>query len=120
MPERRQVRGRGGRQRGHVVALPVPAVLAEFRPCILGIDNNCGGTGNIRGFPRWNLDGTIAKDFKWKERLRVTVSLQFTNVLNHFQPSDPSLSLSSPTQFGVVSSQVYSPRQTEFGLRIAF
>ena len=96
------------------------AVLAEFRPCILGIDNNCGGTGNIRGFPRWNLDGTIAKDFKWKERLRVTVSLQFTNVLNHFQPSDPSLSLSSPTQFGVVSSQVYSPRQTEFGLRIAF
>ena len=87
---------------------------------ILGIDQNCGGWGNIRGFPRWNVDATVAKDFRWGERLRVTASLQFTNVFNHFQPSDPSLSLASPTAFGVVSGQVYTPRQTEFGLRIAF
>jgi hypothetical protein len=87
----------------------------------LGIDNNCGGWGNIRGFPRWNMDATIAKDFRWKEHLRVTVSVQLTNVLNHFQPSDPSsLSLSSPSTFGQVTGQVYNPRQTEFGLRIQF
>jgi hypothetical protein len=96
------------------------SIIAQFRPCILGIDNNCGGWGNIRGFPRWNMDATIAKDFRWKERVRVTVSVQLTNVLNHFQPSDPSLSLTTPSSFGVVSSQVYNPRQTEFGLRIAF
>jgi hypothetical protein len=96
------------------------SIIKQFQPCILGIDNNCGGWGNIRGFPRWNVDATVAKDFRWKERLRVTVSLQLTNVLNHFQPSDPSLSLTTPTSFGVVSSQVYNPRQTEFGLRIAF
>ena len=95
-------------------------IITQFRPCVLGIDQNCGGWGNLRGFPRWNVDATLAKDFRWKEHLRLTVSLQFTNVFNHFQPSDPSLSLSSPTSFGVVSGQVYSPRQTEFGLRFAF
>jgi hypothetical protein len=96
------------------------ATIGQFRPCVLGIDNNCGGWGNLRGFPRWNMDATLAKDFRWKERLRLTVSLQFTNVFNHFQASDPSLSLSSPSTFGVVSGQVYAPRQTEFGLRLAF
>ena len=63
---------------------------------------------------------TIAKDFRWKEHLRLTVSVQMTNVLNHFQPSDPSLSLSGPSTFGVVSGQVYNPRNTEFGLRLQF
>jgi Carboxypeptidase regulatory-like domain len=96
------------------------AVQASFRPCVLGVDNNCGGWGNIRGFPRWNVDATIAKDFRWKEHLRVTVSVQLTNVLNHFQPSDPSLSFNNLTAFGVVSGQVYNPRNTEFGLRIQF
>jgi hypothetical protein len=96
------------------------AIYAQFRPCVLGLDNNCGGWGNIRGFNRWNLDATVAKDFRWKERLRVTVSVQFTNVFNHFQPADPSRNLSSPQTFGVVSDQVYAPRSTEFGLRIGW
>jgi hypothetical protein len=120
----RNVAGSGGVGTTNTAGLNMfanPAqVITEFRPCILGIDNNCGGWGNIRGLPRWNMDMTIAKDFRWKERLRVTVSAQLTNVFNHFQPSDPSLSLSSPSSFGVISGQVYNPRQTEFGLRIAF
>lgn len=119
------VTGSGGIGTGNSAGLNMfadPAtVYSQFRPCILGVDNNCGGWGNIRGFPRWNMDATIAKDFRWKEHLRVTFSLQLTNVLNHFQPSDPSsLSLSSPSTFGQVTGQVYNPRQTEFGLRIAF
>jgi hypothetical protein len=98
-------------------------IYAQFRPCVLGVDNNCGGLGNIRGFNRWNVDATIAKDFRWKERMRVTFSLQFTNVFNHFQPADPvaaNRNLSSPQNFGVISDQVYNPRNTEFGLRIAW
>jgi hypothetical protein len=96
------------------------AVYAQFRPCVLGLDGNCGGWGNIRGFNRWNMDATVAKDFRWKEHLRITFSMQFTNVLNHFQPAEPSRSLGSPATFGVVSDQVYNPRQTEFGLRIGW
>jgi hypothetical protein len=96
------------------------AIFAQFRPCVLGLDTNCGGAGNIRGFPRWNMDAAISKDFRFKERVRITASLQFVNILNHFQPADPSLNLGSPQSFGVVTDQVYGPRQTEFGLRISF
>jgi hypothetical protein len=98
------------------------AVYAEFRRCVLGLDTSCGGGGNIRTLPTWNLDATAAKDFSlWKEgRVGGTLSFQFTNVLNHFQPSTPTLSLTSPTTFGRITSQSNTPRNLEFGLRIHF
>ncbi len=97
------------------------AVYNGFRRCVLGLDTSCGGVGNLRGLPRWNLDATIAKDFKFTERVGATFTVQFTNVLNHFQPSNPSsLSLTSPTSFGRITSAVYAARQMELGLRIHF
>lgn len=97
------------------------AVYAGFRRCILGLDTTCGGTGNLRGLPRWNVDATLAKDIKFTERVGATLTLQFTNVMNHFQPSNPSsLSLTSPTTFGRITSAVYAARQMEIGLRIHF
>jgi Carboxypeptidase regulatory-like domain len=102
------------------------AVFANFRRCILGYDTSCGGVGNLRGFNRWNVDATFAKDVRFTERVGATLTVQFTNVFNHFQPQDPvnistgNLSLSSPTNFGKVTSQVYNPRQMELGLRIHF
>jgi hypothetical protein len=42
-------------------------------------------------------------------------------LFNHFQPSDPSsLSLTSNTSFGRITSAVYGARQMELGLRIHF
>jgi hypothetical protein len=101
-------------------------VFTQFRNCILGVDTNCGSTGTIRGMGTWNLDATISKDFSWKERIGATLLFQFTNVLNHVQLADPSLSLSSPQTFGVLGSsnpnggQSNTPRQMEFGLRLHF
>ncbi len=97
------------------------SVLANFRRCILGIDTSCGSVGNLRGLNRWNLDATLAKDIKFTERVGATFTLQFTNVLNHFQPSDPSsLTLTTPANFGRITSSVYAGRQMEMGLRIHF
>jgi hypothetical protein len=103
------------------------AVYNLFRKCVLGIDENCGGTGNLRGFNRWNMDATLAKDIKFTERVGATFTLQFTNVFNHFQPADPScasqggcLELANPTLFGAVTSAQYASRQMEVGLRIHF
>ena len=97
------------------------AVLANFRRCVLGLDTSCGSVGNLRGLNRWNVDATIAKDFKFTERVGATLTVQFTNVLNHFQPSDPSsLSLTSNTSFGRITGAVYAARQMELGLRIHF
>jgi len=101
-------------------------VFTQFRNCILGVDTNCGSTGTIRGMGTWNLDATLSKDFSWRERIGATLLFQFTNVLNHVQLADPSLSLASPQTFGVLGSsnpnggQSNTPRQMEFGLRLHF
>jgi hypothetical protein len=46
--------------------------------------------------------------------------VQVTNVLNHFQPSSPSLSLTGPTTFGQITGQANTPRNMEFGIRVRF
>jgi hypothetical protein len=96
------------------------AVYKEFRPCVLGIDTNCGGYYNLRGLPRWNLDATASKDIGIiGERVGATLIFQITNVLNHVALSNPSsLSLTSPTSLGRITTQANTPRQMEFGLRI--
>jgi hypothetical protein len=94
--------------------------LSGFRPLILGYDTNTNGTGVLRGFPTWNLDLAVNKDFLVTERIGATFIAQFSNVLNHFQATTPSLNISSPSTWGVVTSQSNTPRQIEFGLRIHF
>ena len=96
------------------------AIYAEFRPLILGLDTSSGGAGVLRGLPTWNLDATASKDFRIREGFGVSVIIQANNVLNHFQPSNPSLSLSSPQTWGVISGQGNTPRQMQFGLRVYF
>jgi hypothetical protein len=97
------------------------SVFAEFRRCVLGSDTSCGGYYNLRGLPTWNLDATVAKDIGlFRERVGATLIFQFTNLLNHFQPGAASLSLTSPTNFGKITTQGNTPRNMEFGLRIHF
>jgi predicted amidohydrolase len=77
------------------------AVYNEFRPCVLGYDTSCGSQGQIRGMPSWNLDANMAKDFRvFRERVFLTLSFQFINVLNHVTLADPYLDLSDPSDFG--------------------
>jgi hypothetical protein len=96
-------------------------VYSEFRPCLLGYDTSCGGYGNLRGLPTWNLDVSIVKDVAFHEgRAGAQVFIAITNAMNHFQASNPSLSLTSPTTFGQITSQANTPRNMEFGLRIHF
>ncbi len=96
-------------------------VYSEMRPCILGYDTSCGGYGNLRGMPTWNVDAALTKDFGIiKERVGASVIFQVTNVFNHVVMSNPSLSLTSPTTFGRITSQANTPRNMEFGLRLHF
>ncbi len=96
------------------------AVYSNFRRVILGVDTRNGGAGPLRGFPTWNLDLAVMKDIRIREGIGATLSFQFVNVLNHFQPANPSLSIDNPGNFGVITSQANAPRQMEFGLRIFF
>ena len=99
------------------------AVAGGFRRCVLGLDTSCGGYGNLRGLPTWNMDASLTKEVGvWKDgRVGATLTFQFTNVLNHFQAGNPSsLSLTSPSTFGRITTQSNTPRNLEFGLRIHF
>jgi hypothetical protein len=115
--------GVGTNNSTHINMFSNPAtVYNELRPCFLGLDTSCGGYGNLRGLPTWNIDATLLKDIGiWKEgRVGAALSFQFTNVLNHMQPSNGSLNWSSPATFGRITGQSNTPRQMEFGLRVHF
>jgi hypothetical protein len=96
------------------------SVYAEFRRMILGIDHSGNGAGVIRGLPTWNLDLTVTKEIRMTEQMGLQFISQFTNVFNHFQASNPSVTLDSPGSFGRITSQANTPRQMEFGLRFHF
>jgi hypothetical protein len=96
------------------------AVYNNFRRLILGYDTNGGGNGVLRGFPTWNLDAQVTKEFGWKEHVKAQITIAVTNVLNHFQPTTPGLNLDTPASFGVITNQSNTPRQMEFGLRLHF
>jgi hypothetical protein len=99
------------------------AVFNQFRRPVLGQDGS--SVFGLRGFPFWNVDATISKDFRIRESIGATLSFQFVNIFNHFVPADPSTNIDSPTTFGVVNNQFTTPnglqnRSLEFGLRVRF
>jgi hypothetical protein len=113
------------------------ATYALFRRPILGYDTSGGGAGVLRGLPSWSLDVTLSKEIRATERLGATLIIQITNVLNHFQPANPTLNIDSPQTWGVITNQAttgnlsgiggtadgvpaINPRQMEFGLRVHF
>jgi hypothetical protein len=113
------------------------ATYALFRRPILGLDTTGGGAGVLRGLPSWSLDATVSKEIRATERLGATFIIQITNVLNHFQPENPTLNIDQPQTWGVITDQsttgtlsgiggtargvpTINPRQMEFGLRLHF
>ena len=84
--------GRDQRHYGHEHVRQSRAVYNEFRrPRARDSTPSSGGSGVIRGFGFWNLDATVSKEFRVRDRTdRATLTFQFVNVLNHFVPADPT------------------------------
>lgn len=96
------------------------AVYNSFRAIMLSQDTTSGGGGQLRGLKRWNLDFNVVRKIKFTERLSTAFSAQFINIFNHHMFNDPTVSLQSPSSFGVISSQYNSPRIIELGLHVDF
>jgi hypothetical protein len=64
------------------------------------------------------VDLDLARKIHFTERFSGTLSAQMFNLFNHVQFTDPSVSLQSPTSFGVVSTQINQPRAIELGLHL--
>ena len=89
---------------------------------ILGLDGQIGGGGPVTGLAFWNLDMGINKKINVTERISGSLYFDFTNVLNHMQPRDPSLNIASPKTWGVLGGggnvQANTPRQLQVGVSI--
>ncbi len=94
-------------------------VFRNFRPVLLAADRR-HGRGALRGLSRWNLDWTIGKEIRLKEKVRLSLSFDFFNVFNHVIFNDPNLDLRSDFDFGVLNSQFNLPRRIQVGARIEF
>ncbi len=66
-----------------------------------------------------NWDVSMFKEFLPTERIRVQFRAEFLNAFNRVQFSGPNTSPTS-TNFGVITAQANSPRQTQFGLKVLF
>jgi hypothetical protein len=102
------------------------AAFKSFRRILLSQDGRQGRANYFRGPGFWNLDFRVGKQTRITERVQLEFSADFFNVFNHVNLTAPSLSLNSPANFGVFTSQVTPPNRTDgarwiqFGLRISF
>nr|MDQ3419969.1 hypothetical protein [Acidobacteriota bacterium] len=84
------------------------------------------GRGVFRGFGFWQLDLSLGKSTKMAGDVRLTVSADAINVLNHVNFNDPGTNLQAAQTFGVITTQRISalqnifPRRIQFGARLDF
>jgi len=62
------------------------------------------GLGILQGPGEINVNAGLAKQFSLTERFRLRFEATFTNVLNHPNFAPPSLNISNPSTFGVLTS----------------
>lgn len=96
------------------------AVFSAFRPAMVSLDTTSGAGGQLRGLSRWNVDLAVSRKFSFTERVSATFSGQLFNIFNVVQFADPTVNLQAPQTFGVLSTQLNSPRIVQFGLHLDF
>jgi hypothetical protein len=101
-------------------------VFNSFRRVELSRDGRSGRANPLRGFPRWNIDASIAKSTQITETVAIRFSADFFNLPNHPIFNNPALNLTAPQTFGVVTSQfvpnnrIGGERWIQLGLRVEF
>jgi hypothetical protein len=93
------------------------AILAEFRPAVLGIDTT-GVGGMFSGLSRTNIDFSLTKNLALAERFSAELNATATNVLNHWSANANGYGLDNPQGFGVVSDNGLGARQVEVGFSV--
>src|SRR6185312_17511265 len=93
------------------------AILAEFRPAVLGIDTT-GVGGMFPGLSRTNIDFSLTKNLALAERFSAELNAQATNVFNHFAADANGFALDSAQGFGNVDASGLGARAVEVGLTV--
>ncbi|MCX6627155.1 MAG: hypothetical protein NTW28_05955, partial [Candidatus Solibacter sp.] len=121
VPETVSVHNTPGTGGGPNLWLDPKAALAGFREALPG---ETGSRNTQRGDGYFNIDTALSKSFSmpWSEKQKLQFRWEAYNVSNsvRFDPTSGSVSLTSTSTFGRLSSQLGSPRQMEFALRYTF
>jgi hypothetical protein len=96
------------------------AVYGSVRPLILGLDSRSGGAGRISGLGYLNLDLSVKKKLVVYEKFNMEFYGISTNVMNHLDFAQPSMSLQSTSNWGTTKTQGNTPRQIQMGVRASF
>lgn len=101
-------------------------VLNSFRRVAISSDTRSGRGMPLRGMPRWNVDSSFAKTTALTEQVKLRIQFDFFNLFNHVDFANPSLDLTNPRAFGVITSQLiplnrtYGSRNIQASARIDF
>jgi len=104
------------------------AVFANLRPVELSTDTSTF-RGMFNGLGAWDTDFSLSKQTRISERFRAKFQVDFLNVFNHVNFLTPTVSLFSPTSFGVITADNSAnagqnvglgPRRLQASLRIDF
>ena len=75
--------------------------------------------GSVRGFPTYNEDVSVFKEFQLQERLKMRFTAELGNAFNRTDFCDPDTNFSAGS-FGTVNTQCNQPRNVQFGLKFDF
>jgi hypothetical protein len=102
------------------------AALCDFNYIQLATSGRTGRANPMRGLPFWNLDMRFGKTVAIKERTKLGFSADFFNLFNHENFANPTINVTSPATFGVITATYTPPNRTnsarwiEMGLRLDF
>jgi hypothetical protein len=77
------------------------------------------GQRTVEGRGAWRLDGSLSKNFRLDESRQLQVRFDATNILNHADPNNPTLSINNQA-FGNINGKGGSPRSFQGQLRFLF
>jgi hypothetical protein len=87
------------------------------QPAAFTFGNVSPRVADLRAPGARNWDLSLFKEFELRERFKLQLRGEFLNAFNRVQFSSPNTPVPSH-QFGVISSQATTPRQTQLGLKL--
>ena len=75
--------------------------------------------GTVRGWPNYNEDLSVFKEFTLREQLKMRFTVEGGNIFNRTNFCDPDRNLNDGS-FGQISTQCNQPRSFQLGLRLSY